>query len=724
MSPMNHQQLQVCREGNPLRAASVRHSRLGLLALALATVGTTAVAEERSVTIAHNTPTLVERADWLGPSDPTAAIEVTIWLNLHDRAGMDALAASLYRPGSPNYQRWLSRDQIAKRFGPTAEEARTVARFFEANNLHVVSVAPGNFFVRARGAVADIERAFNVSLQDYRLDGRIVRSNDRDPTVVGMAAPLVRAVSGLDNTGYTHPLIVRPSGSALRTGKVVPTPRTAPDFYSSSCFDVENQTFSTNNSGDLPVGHYSGNHIKLESLASAGCGYGPDAIKTAYDLTPLYAEHFTGKGQTIVIIDWCGSATIQSDANAFSSRYGLPKLTDSNFKIIYTPAPSSCISENQGEINLDVEWAHALAPGASIDLVVPPSAEFQDVDEAVFYAVNYGLGNSISGSYGSMESETPASVLDTENIIAEMAAISGISTNFSSGDYGDFSTYGNVTVNAPADSPWATGVGGTSLALKANNTIEWQSGWGTTETLLADEGAISDPTVPQYFQFGSGGGPSNCARQDAKMNCLGGFAKPAFQKSLAGTVRQVPDISWLADPFTGAVIAITIPDQSPGLSWEVIGGTSLAAPMFSALWAIANEEAGKPLGQAAQYLYTLPKGAITDVVPVSSTSNLTAKVVASGATHSYGAIATVGGTKPATPTDFISALWDYGPGYATAVAITFGTDCAISTTEFGTLCTSPTALSTGPGWDNVTGLGTPDGKAFADAFRSRSVKPE
>jgi subtilase family serine protease len=89
--------------------------------------------------------------------------------------------------------------------------------------------------------------------------------------------------------------------------------------------------------------------------------------------------------------------------------------------------------------------------------------------------VNYRLGNSFSGSYGSVESLTPASALDTENLISEIAAISGISTNFSSGDDGDFTVRGiPATVNAPADSPWATAVGGVTLALNSDNSIAWQ----------------------------------------------------------------------------------------------------------------------------------------------------------------------------------------------------------------------------------------------------------
>ncbi len=96
-------------------------------------------------------------------------------------------------------------------------------------------------------------------------------------------------------------------------------------------------------------------------------------IQAAYNLT-VYAEGFDGTGQTIGIIDWCGSPTIQNDANAFSAQFGLPALTSSNFAITYIPSPSTCDAPIRVEINIDVEWAHAVAPGANINLIVPPSA--------------------------------------------------------------------------------------------------------------------------------------------------------------------------------------------------------------------------------------------------------------------------------------------------------------------------------------------------------------
>jgi subtilase family serine protease len=669
--------------------------------------------------IAHNTPGYVKTAKNLGTANPSSTMEVSVWLNPHNRVQMDALAAQLYDRTSPNYRHFLSHAQFATRFAPNPEEAKTVREFLEEHNLKVVKMGPNNFYVRARGTVADMQTAFHVTLNNYSVRGKAVRANDRDPYIDGAAAPLVRAVAGLDSGEYEHPAMTRAvklnQSKAPGIQMAAAAKPAASDFYGNNCFDkVETDVFSTNDDGEFPIGTFTGNHLNLQSLTSAGCGYTPPMIQTAYNLTGLYAEGFDGTGQTIGIIDWCGSLTIQNDANAFSTMFGLPALTSSNFAITYTPTPSLCAGTDETEINIDVEWAHAIAPGANINLIVPPSANFTDVDEAAFDAINYGLANVISGSYGSPESFTPTSVLETENLISEMGAIAGISTNFASGDDGDYTEFGvPQTVNAPADSPWAVAVGGTSLALNADNSIAWQSGWGNNQTLLAEEGEVLDPPLAFGFVGGAGGGASNCVTVDENFNCLAGFAKPSYQKHLPGKNRLVPDVGWLADPYTGAVIAISVPGQVPELVWQVWGGTSLATPMFSGLWAIANQEAGVPLGFAAPYLYSMPAGAITDIVPVTSKNNVKASIQESATTTTkYNANVTLGGEAPGK---FISAIWDYPQIQSTALVISFGTDCD-ALGLFSTPCTDPTALHTKVGWDNVTGVGVPNGKAFADAF--------
>ncbi len=643
--------------------------------------------------IANNTPNLGTKAKNLGPANSAEIIDVSIRLNLHNQAALDSLAEELYNPASSHYHDWLQRADFAAKFAPTAQEVRTVGEFLSSHNLPVVAVGPYNLFVRARGTVANVQKAFHVQINTFEVNGKAYRANTSDPYVEGPAAAVTRSVSGLDNLEYQHPLVQRTiPKSPSKPGMQAAAAPADSSFFTSDCFTgVKTETFDSG--GVPPVGTYKGNTYN-GTQNSAGCGYTPAEIHTAYNLGGLYSEGHDGTGQTVVIIDWCGSETIRGDANAFSARFGLPALTSSNFHILYSFTTPTCAAPDP-EINIDVEWAHAIAPGANIDLVVPPSASFMDVDDAELFAIANGLGNVISGSYGSEEIFTPIATLNEENLINEIAAALGISANFATGDSGDYTfdigpPFEPPSVIAPADSPWATGVGGVSLALKSDNTMAWQAGWGTNETLLVEPGIVFDPPLNFGFNYGSGGGPSAV------------FGKPSFQSKLPGKYRLLPDISWLGDPFTGAIIAISEPFVYPPLEWTVYGGTSLATPMFSGLWAIANQEAGMPLGQAARHLYSMPPGNITDVVPVSSPTNVTASI-----TDAFGTTTNFTAAQLAAPLDgttaFYSALWNIPLEQDFAYVITFGTD---------------SGLKTAPGWDDVTGLGTPNGKTFADYFNS------
>ena len=675
------------------------------LALILAS---SAVSATGQALVAHNTPKFVSSATKLESVDPSTVMDVSIWLKPHNKAGLDALAKDLYDRNSPNFRHFLTKEKFSAEFAPTTAELNQVRNFATANHLTVSKIGPDNFYVRVSGTAESISNAFHVTLNNYSVKGKIVRANAEDPKIDAEVAPLIGAVEGLDTMGFEHPLITRKTGlpgtsaPGFNTGVVKSNVTTRPDVsnvlpasaFNSKCFDgTTNQTFTTE--GGKPTANYKGT---LYTPAPGGCGYTPQNIRAAYGLNGLYADKLDGTGQTIVIIDWCGSPTITSDANAFSTQFGLPALTSKNFNIIYTPTPSYCAAPD-AEINLDVEWAHAVAPGAKIDLVVPPSPSFQDIDEAFFYAADYQLGSVISGSYGAEELYLSASTLENQALIAEIAAVNGIAANFSTGDDGDFTfdfpQYDPPSVSAPADLPYATGVGGISLALNSDNSIAWQAGWGTNVNLVAAQGSVTDPPAGNgEFYGGSGGGES------------GFFAKPSFQSALPGTGRQLPDVSWLADPYTGAYIAISEPGLTPTLVYEPIGGTSLACPMFSALWAIANQIAGAPLGQAAPYLYGLPSTVMTDILPLTSSANVTGTIVDSTGTTKYSAASIAAPLEKST--SFISALWDYPLYQDTAYVLTFGTDSGLKVTK---------------GWDNVTGVGVPNPGGLAKYLKAASAKP-
>jgi subtilase family serine protease len=313
------------------------------------------------------------------------------------------------------------------------------------------------------------------------------------------------------------------------------------------------------------------------------------------------------------------------------------------------------------------------------------------------------LGNVVSGSYGVEEAElllfNLQGEMDKENLIAEIGAIEGISSNFSTGDYGAYceeSAEYQCSVNLPAALPYATAIGGVSLALNSDNTIAFQTGWETYASLIDYGAYVLDPPQPgtfyqgNDFQGGSGGGSS------------GYFAKPHYQKSLPGTHRLLPDTSWLADPFTGVAVYITVGSQYPPHEWVAVGGTSVSCPMFSALWAIANQEAGVPLGQAASYLYSMEPGTVTDIVPYPSPHDVAGEVtVSAGTVNRFDAADALLVVEPQFG-PFYSALWDAPLQPGNTSIISFGADYV---------------LKVKVGWDDVTGVGTPNAKAFADSFR-------
>jgi len=649
----------------------------------------------------------------MGPEDETKQISVTVWLNLHNKQGLDSLVQQMYDKESPNYHQFLTLEQYKAQFAPTAKEAATVSDFLSAHNLTVTSVDKFNHFVRAQGSIGDAQAAFNVKINRLLVNGTMHRVNASEPFIAGPAGALISTVQGLSDLSYRSHVsaAINPETGAAYAG--VPLSAAGPDglFFSADCLRApELKTFTTG--GGFPLATYFGNRYGADITSGPpnlpSCGYDAAELQQAYGLNNLYHKNLDGTGQTIMIVDAFGSNTIVDDANLFSSLNGLPALTPSNFAI-YTPngsatctAKNGCIAGNwQYETTLDVEWAHAIAPGANIVLVLGADNSFTNLDIANLFAIENVFGNVLSNSFGIPEValvEFLPSELVVENGISEIAAALGISHQVSTGDAGDNLALDNadfginsVSAGANADSPFVTAVGGTSTFLDSTNNIKLQTGWGLNFVRIANP-TPNPPTIPPLFfgfQSGSGGGASNV------------YAKPIFQKHLHGKFRQTPDISMDADPETGVEIFVT-PDSVPGdpVYVEVFGGTSLSCPMFSAFWAIANQAAGGgPLGQAAPILYELPDNAIRDVNvrPVDTLLNVSGVILNPPNPPTFESA-----TALAQPLDntklFVSALFQSSASTRWDV-FTFGTD---------------SSLTTGPGWDNVTGLGTPNGENFVD----------
>lgn len=634
----------------------------------------------------NHTPAFTSAANDLGAANPSESMKLRVWLKFHNPDLLDQRIEDIYNPKSPRYRQFLTAEQVNSLHMPSATEAQAVQHFLQSKGLQVTGVGENNLYVEAVGAVSSVQKAFQVQLHNYNVQGKMVRATNSNPTIDDAAtAPLVASIGGLNST-QMKPHLVRQRDPNGKFARAAVTPNGL--FFEGNCFfGVESHSFSTSTTAATYKGNRYGAHItNTDPSHLPPCGYSPQNVYAAYDLTRLYSGGFDGQGQSVVIVDAYGSTTMAADLATFSAAYGLPAAKLQIIGKPVAPGTDPIIQGWMDETTLDVEWAHAIAPGAKIVLIIAPTSSSDDLAAAITKAVVGGHGNVISNSYGSPESFNAPSDFSVSEGSLKLAAVQGIAVNFSTGDDGDFVVaLGYSDVSYPASSKLATAIGGVSVFLKSSQHIRFQTSWGTNLTEIADTQALgSPPLVPPVglgTQGGSGGGISKQ------------FSKPSFQKGLPGSHRRLPDISWVADPFTGVeIIETDLSTKQQFLS--VIGGTSVACPMFSGLWAVAAQKHGGPLGQAARSIYGLPASAITDIKAVSFGTNVTGAVQDRAGTINESA------RKLATPTQqitsFTSALY-HSPFSTRWFVISFGTD---------------TSLPAKPGWDEATGLGTPSGFTF------------
>ena len=385
-------------------------------------------------------------------------------------------------------------------------------------------------------------------------------------------------------------------------------------------------------------------------------GYTPAQIKGAYGISGAY----DGAGQTVAIIDAYASPTILQDVNQWSINRGLPTMSPSQLVQVVPPGiyrrPQNPRQDPQGwygEETLDVEAVHGMAPAAKIVFVGAPN-NYQDLDAALNHVVDRRLAQIVTNSYGFPTELLPRGYVKPLEDTLIQAAAEGIGVYFSSGDNGDeTSRFGFATADWPASSPWVTAVGGTSLGVGQNNARVLETGWGTSNYNCDTTTLVCSRTG---WLYGAGGGVSQL------------FAKPWYQAGLSVSGRAVPDVAALGDPQTGLLVGQTqtFPNGAHYDEYR-IGGTSLSSPIFAGLMALADQKAGHPHGFANALFYANP-GQFYDVLSVKTAvarRNFNNSVDASGGTA-----------------DRLRTFDDYSG--------------------------SPTQ-HTGPGWDNVTGLGTPAG---------------
>ena len=340
---------------------------------------------------------------------------------------------------------------------------------------------------------------------------------------------------------------------------------------------------------------------KLGALSTAQFNYGsnhyiaPADFATIYNVNPLYSNSVNGLGQTIAII---GRSNINvNDVQAFRTQFGLPA----------NPPKITIVNTDPGqngdaiEAILDTEWSGAVAPKATVNLVVAASTNTADgIDLSAQYAVNHNVGSVISVSYGACEAAMGVAELSFYNSLWQQAAAQGISVFVSSGDSGAAGCdYGSATsgrlkgVNGLCSSPYSTCVGGTQFRDTSNPGQYWLP--GNNPYLGSAQGYIPEAV---WNESGTNGGSGLWAGGGGASIT---FPKPSWQKGPgvpSDGVRDVPDVS------SDCRFSRRLFDCS---RWQsaVIAGTSASAPSFAGLMAMVNQKTAVRQGNANPVFYGL-----------------------------------------------------------------------------------------------------------------------
>jgi subtilase family serine protease len=470
-------------------------------------------------------PTLVQGATDLGPATGQP-LSVTLSLPLRNQAELTSLIAGLTNPSSPNYHQFLTPASFASQFSPTSDTVNAVTGWASSAGLTVTSVSSNRTLVTVTGALSQLGQAFGVTFDSYRMtDGQTYVSNAQTATVPAALAGDVSSIVGLSTLGK-----VQLAPTAAPTGTV--------SFPSS---------------------------------------YGPKDFWLFYNAP----ANQTGAGQTIAVLAEGDLSSPQADLATFEKTYGLPTVP---WTTIPTGAASTDTSGND-EWDLDTQYSTGLAADVSSLLVYDaPSLADTDILAEMNKWVTDDQAKQANFSAGECELLASTSGFLTSNDqVLEQGVAQGQTLFTASGDTGAFCPLlvgvngvpaGLPGVNYPAASPYAVGVGGTTILGGPSplSEIGWYAGGGGQSLLEA---------APSY-QAGVGG-------------------------SNLGLRRGVPDVAFDADPNSGFNVIV-------GGQTTVVGGTSGSSPSWLGIWARTQAAHGGKLGFANATIYAEPSTSFNDIV--------------------------------------------------------------------------------------------------------------
>jgi hypothetical protein len=375
----------------------------------------------------------IARARLLGRMAPQESVSLALTLPVRDPAGLDTLLRRLYTPGDSMQGRFLTPDEFAQRFGPTAEDYAAVADFARRSGLTVTGTHPNRMVLDVAGPASAVEHGLGVRLGRYRSpQGRVFRAPDSEPSVPAALAGRLAGVVGLDTLAVRRPHLRPALGGAAGSGR--------------------------------------------------GGGLTPADVRNAYGLS----GGATGAGQSIALFELDGYNP--ADIVVYRNTYGLPQMSLLNVLI---DGVSGAAGADTDEVTLDIELAQALAPNLSRILVYEtPNGTDANILDGYNRIATDNLAEQVSTSWGSPESQESRALLDGENRIFQQMAAQGQSILSATGDNGAYDDGVSLSVDDPASQPYVTGVGGTTLTSGTGGAFVSERTWGdVTDTTLSTLGS-------------------------------------------------------------------------------------------------------------------------------------------------------------------------------------------------------------------------------------------
>jgi Pro-kumamolisin, activation domain/Bacterial Ig-like domain (group 1)/Bacterial Ig-like domain (group 3)/Cep192 domain 4 len=536
--------------------------------------------------------TLVEKPGQ-AQTEANQAITVTIVLKRDDQAGFERYLREIYDPKSPLFHRWKSQTELADRFGPSRAEYDGVMSYLAAHGFMLLEGSTDRLTLTMRGTRAAADRAFDVTIRDYRIGKRTFHANDTNPAMPTDLAPKVEAILGMSDLARPHHTIAAISELMLAlanqfrkiaNGSPAPPPPPTPPSSPSPTATQTSSATATATATATPTATQSGT-----PSATATPFYNEDL---AIDLGPVPEEYDDGCSWDSVCVLQLPSGTDtvallefdnynQSDVASYLQFEGLPSsainiLSEVNVNGGVAPGP------DQSEVLLDVDAVLSLAPGAPVIVFDGPFTGTGTSFQSIFNAMlSHGGIGIISNSWAYCEDETTQADVESIDMIFQQAAAAGITVFNGSGDTGSTCLDGSAnTVSVPADSPNATAVGGTSLTSGPGNTYGTEKWWDDSLT------------TPPAGQGGYG---------ISKF-----FPEPSYQQSLlpGEPGRSVPDVVSAVDPIVNGVsICWAAGGGCP--NGKLYGGTSLAAPMWAAYIVWIDYQLGTDIGFINPNIYLM-----------------------------------------------------------------------------------------------------------------------